>query len=179
MPIRRAHVADAPAIAKVHVDGWRSTYRGLVPDDFLASLSYAQREQLWRRILSESEPDTCVYVAEDQSGTVVGFASGGRECRGDPTYTGELYAIYLLEAYQGQGIGRQLTMAVVNRLIEAGMASLLIWVLAENPARGFYEALGGQPVYHKTVTIGGAQLREVGYGWRQAGVILGRGHAVG
>lgn len=174
MHIRMAQVADAPAIATVHVDSWRSTYRGLVPDDSLASLSYAQRDQFWRTILSEPAPASFVYVAEDERGTIVGFASGGRERSGDPTYTGELYAIYLLAAYQGQGIGRRLMIAVVTRLIEAGLPSLLLWVLADNPARRFYEALGGQLVYEKTVTIGGAQLREVGYGWREARVIIGK-----
>lgn len=173
MHIRTATVADAPSIAKVHVESWRSTYRGIVPNEFLDSLSYVQRERLWRDILSEPVPDTFVFVAEDESGTIVGFVSGGRERSGDTTYTGELYAIYLLEAYQRQGIGRQLTIALVRRLIEAGVSSLLLWVLAENPSRRFYEALGGQPVYEKTVTIGGAPLIEVGYGWREAGVITG------
>lgn len=123
--------------------------------------------------MSEPVPDTFVLVAEDESGTIVGFVSGGRERSGDTTYTGELYAIYLLEPFQGQGIGRQLTVALVRSLIEAGIPSLLLWVLAENPSRRFYEALGGQPVYEKMVTIGGTPLLEVGYGWREARAIIG------
>jgi len=43
---------------------------------------------------------------------------------------------------------------------------MLVWVLAENPACSFYAALGGQQVYEKTETIGGASLVEVAYGWR-------------
>jgi hypothetical protein len=61
---------------------------------------------------------------------------------------------------------------LVHRLIQDGVTALLLWVLAENPARKFYERLGGQPVYEKTVTIGGVPLIEVAYGWRDAQALL-------
>jgi GNAT superfamily N-acetyltransferase len=157
----------------VHVDSWRTTYQGIVPSDFLARLSYTKREQLWHTILSRSTPNVFVYVAADASGNIVGFASGGPERSGKTTYIAELYAVYLLQAYQGQGIGRRLMATVVKRLIEAGMTSLLLWVLADNPSRRSYETLGGQPVYEKAVTIGGVPLLEVGYGWQDARTLSG------
>jgi GNAT superfamily N-acetyltransferase len=168
MYIRTANVDDAAAIATVHVDSWRTTYKGIVPDDFLARLSYAQREQFWRQVLTEPGSASFVYVADNGHGQVVGFVSGGPERSGDTLYTGELYAIYLLASYQGQGLGRQLSSTLVTRLLQEGMTALLLWVLAANPARQFYERLGGQPVAEKTVTIGGVSLLEVAYGWRDA-----------
>ena len=135
MPIRMATAHDAAAIAKVHVESWRTTYKGIVPDDFLAHLSYARREQFWRQVLTEPGSRTIVYVAEDAQGTVIGFASGGPERSGDPVYTGELYAIYLLAQHQGLGIGRQLVMPLAHHLWQGGMGGLLLWVLAANPAR--------------------------------------------
>jgi GNAT superfamily N-acetyltransferase len=163
---------DAAAIARVHVDSWRTTYRGLVSEDFLAALSYERREHMWHDILAPSHGSTFVYVAEDPWGQVVGFASGGPERSGHPLYTGELYAIYILQDHQRRGIGRRLLVAIVRRLIQAGMASLLVWVLSDNPARRFYETLGGQYVFDKQVSIGDAQLVEVAYGWRDAGVLV-------
>ena len=171
MYIRTATVDDAAAIATVHVESWRTTYKGIVPADFLARLSYEQREQFWRQVLTEPGGAGFVYVADDGHGQVVGFVSGGPERSGDTLYTGELYAIYLLAPYQGQGIGRQLASTLVTRLIQEGMTALLLWVLAANPARKFYERLGGQPVYEKMVTIGGVPLLEVAYGWRDASII--------
>ena len=106
MRIRAAQPPDAAAIATVHVDSWRTTYKDIVPDDVLAALSYEQRTHMWRHILSQSLPTSFVFVAEAPSGQVIGFASGGPERGGDPDYTGELYAIYLLEAYQRHGLGR-------------------------------------------------------------------------
>jgi hypothetical protein len=45
------------------------------------------------------------------------------------------------------------------------MPSMLVWVLAENYARGFYERLGGALVGEQEITLGGVALREVAYGW--------------
>lgn len=168
MNIRTANVHDAAAIAKVHVECWLTTYKGIVPDDFLASISYEQREQLWRQVLRDPTRSRFVYVAEDEGGSIVGFVSGGRERRRDTLYTAELDAIYLLAPYQRQGIGRRLAVNLVNGLIQEGMTALLVWVLAGNPARRFYERIGGQLVYEKTAAIGEVSLTEVAYGWRDA-----------
>jgi hypothetical protein len=82
MPIREAGITDAATIARVHVDSWRTTYVGIVPIDYLAGLSYEQREEKWRRILSMPAGLECVYVAEDATGNVIGFACGGPERSG-------------------------------------------------------------------------------------------------
>ena len=165
MQIRSAHVNDADDLARVHVDSWRVAYKGIVPDEHLASLSYEKRARRWRESLSNADSAAFVYVAQDDNGTVVGFAGGGPERDGDPNYTGELYAIYLHPDYLRRGIGRQLTQTVARRLIEMDLSSMLVWVLAQNASRPFYEALGGKYLYEKPIEIGGANLIEVAYGW--------------
>ena len=172
MRIREATVADAAAMSRVHVDSWRTTYPGIVPDEHLASLDVKEREGRWRVILDAVSQDF-TYVAESQEGEIVGFAGGGPESSGDSQYRGELYTIYLFEEYQRRGIGRQLTEAVVIRLVASGMRSMLTWVLTENfPARRFYEALGGRFVREQDITIGGASLVEVAYGWKDISVLI-------
>jgi GNAT superfamily N-acetyltransferase len=163
--IRAATPDDAAAIAHMHVAGWRTTYRGIVPDDVLADLSEEQRARGWARRLRDPARTEFVYVAEDATGRVIGFASGGPEREGDPVYTGELYAIYLLAGEQGKGIGGRLFRQVAARLAADGHAAMLLWVLAENPACRFYAAMGGQPVREKPVEMGGVTLRELAYGW--------------
>jgi len=163
--IREATAADAPAIARVHVESWRTTYRGIVPDDVLANLSVERRARGWAERLGKPGGPEFVYVAEDDTEAVVGFASGGPEREGDRRYTGELYAIYLLADQQGKGIGRQLARIVAERLATMGHDAMLVWVLAANPARHFYAALGGLPVREKAITMGDVSLTEVAYGW--------------
>ncbi len=162
--IREAPPADAHGIARVHVDSWRTTYRGIVPDAFLRTLSYENREATWIRILAARHSQV-VFVAEDEHGEVIGFASGGPERSRDPVYTGELYAIYLLDASHGQGVGRRLMGAVANWLADKRLTALLVWVAADNPARRFYETLGGTRIRAKQETIGGTEIKEIAYGW--------------
>jgi hypothetical protein len=71
--IRVATVQDAGAIARVHVESWQTTYVGIVPEAYLASLDVVQREGSWREWLTL---DVDVFVAE-MDGEVVGFIGGG------------------------------------------------------------------------------------------------------
>jgi GNAT superfamily N-acetyltransferase len=164
--IREASQADAAAIAGVHVASWRATYPGIVPQDYLDSLSTDQRRSDWHRILSDTVSPWSFYVAENDDREVVGFAGGGPERTGGRTYAGEMGAVYVLEDYQRLGIGRRLTAAVAGQLLRQGLASMLVWVLADNPFRAFYEALGGKPAGERRIVLGGAELTEVSYGWR-------------
>ena len=164
--IREATIADAGAIATVHVASWRTTYPGIVPDEHLASLDVEDRKRRWRLIFDAAGEDF-TYVAETQGGEIVGFAGGGPESTGDPVYRGELFFVYLLQTHQRKGIGRQLTAVIARRLIDADFHSMLLWVLEGNtPSRRFYEALGGVCAREQPITIGGASLIEVAYGWR-------------
>ena len=165
MHITEAEIADAAAIAKVHVDSWRTTYTGIVPADYLARLAYEQREQIWHGTLSAPLGLEFVYVVKDKAGNVIGFASGGPERSGQKKYKGELFALYLSDQYQRQGIGSQLVSCVAKKLTQQGIQSMLVWVLEDNPSRRFYEALGGNLVSKQQIIIGGAALTEVAYGW--------------
>ncbi len=164
--IRPARVEDAPGIARVHVDSWRTTYRGLVPEAVLANLSYQTREDMWRNGLSDSERKNYDYVAVDDQGHIVGFVTGGPLRDGDPSYESELHAIYLLQEAQGQGIGRRLMLTFVERLLQSGVTSMLLWVFADNTARQFYEAMGGQAIQSQPLEVGGVELQEVAYSWK-------------
>ncbi|MDE2860273.1 MAG: GNAT family N-acetyltransferase [Chloroflexota bacterium] len=165
--IRAANPADAGSIARVHIDSWRTTYAGVVPAEYLASLSYQRRESGWSKVFTANEPARSIFVAETEGSDVVGFANGGPEREGDSTYRGELYAIYILQEHQNRGLGRHLVSAVTQRLLADGFSSMLVWVLEDNHrARRFYESLGGEQVGRKSVEIGGADLVEVSYGWK-------------
>lgn len=165
--IREATIEDAPAIARVHIESWRTTYGGIVPEDYIGKFARDERERVWRKILDDPARRQFVCVAEAEDGRLVGFVSGGA-ARGEANgFSGEVYAIYILDAHQRRGIGRRLTAALGRRLLRAGYDSMLIWVLAANPARDFYAALGGAIVAEKPAEIPGAdELIEVAYGWK-------------
>jgi GNAT superfamily N-acetyltransferase len=160
--IRPAAYGDAAAIAHVHVTSWKTTYVGIVPDTFLAALNSDVRAQEWQEHLAAATATT--FVAEDNTG-VFGFSCGGRIREQVGEYDGELYAIYLLRERQQQGVGRSLIQTLAVELRAAGMNSMLVWVLEANPAISFYERLGATKVAQKIIQIGGADLRELAFGW--------------
>ena len=105
----------------------------------------------------------------------MGFAYGGSEREGDTTYLGELYAIYQIQAHQRRGLGRRLVSGVALSLLDYEFSSMLLWALEDNyRARRFYESLEGERVSRKTISIGGRDLVEVSYGWRDiSGLVVG------
>jgi len=164
--IREATTADAPAIARVHIESWRTTYSGILPDAYIGKFVRDERERVWCKILDDPARRRFVCVAADEDGTIVGFVSGG-PARGEANgFAGELYAIYLLDAHERRGIGRRLTAALARRLLRAEMPSMLVWVLAANRARDFYAVLGGVKIAEKPAEIPGAELTEIAYGWK-------------
>jgi ribosomal protein S18 acetylase RimI-like enzyme len=169
--IREAHAADAPSIARVHVDCWRTSYSGLVPDSLLDRLDYAERERQWSATLAQQRATTLVA---EEGGQIVGFASCGPDRSGNPEYRSELYAIYVLADRQRRGFGKELFLSAARRLQDRGYESMLLWVLEQNPSRGFYDKLGGVVVGKKEERFGEAMLAEVAYGF-ELRKVTGRG----
>jgi GNAT superfamily N-acetyltransferase len=161
--VRLARSEDASALAEVLIATWRSTYRGIVPDAFLDELSVDASTERWKSSLSENESHT--YVAEDEAG-VFGFASGGKLREPLAEYDGELWALYVSDAGHRRGTGRELVHAVAGHLVESGYQSMLVWVLQQNPAVGFYRRIGGKAVSGKMIEIGGVALPDLALGWK-------------
>jgi ribosomal protein S18 acetylase RimI-like enzyme len=115
-----------------------------------------------------------VFIAEDDSKKIVGFAICGRDRDNDPTYEGEVIGLYILQSVQRRGIGKQLILSAVKDLKSRGFNSMIVWVLADNASRHFYEKLGGEHVHTRNITVGGKQFQEYGYGWKDLDSMLNR-----
>jgi len=147
--IREAVADDAPGVARVVIDTWRTAYADLMPSELLASLDLAEREAALRRALGPSDDGRATFVAErdgpgEPGGRVIGFASVG-PCRDEDASEGEgeLYALNVLPEHWGTGLGAELLARASRRLEELGCAPVSLWVLSENArARRFYEREG-------------------------------------
>jgi L-amino acid N-acyltransferase YncA len=172
MKIRLATPADAMDIANIHVETWRTTYRGMMPDSLLDNLSLATRGNFWLGYLNNPPEGAFVYVAEDDAGNIAGFANAGPPRPEVKDFAGELYALYILKEQQGKGTGRALMQATARDLEARGVKSMMLWVFKENePSRRFYEALGGQLLDELQFEISGVPLTAVGYGWHDISVL--------
>lgn len=162
--IRPATRDDLLALAAIRRRSWQATYRGVVPDAVLDGMS--DRRSAHTMVRGTRSPLEAVLLAEGPDGTPLGYAWVGPHREGLPGHGGEIYELYLEPAAQGQGIGRQLLVAAIWALVERGLQPVVVWVLAANPARRFYEACGGEPLVRDTVKIGGRTLRRIALSWR-------------
>jgi GNAT superfamily N-acetyltransferase len=163
--IRRATADDAPFIAQVRIDGWRTTYRGLVPDAYLDAMEVEPSTAMWARVLEAGSDIASVFVAT-RGGEVIGFSAGN--ALKEPRYgaDSELTAVYLRREFQRAGIGQRLVGAVVDAERARGATGMIAWTIAGNKgARRFYESLGGDLVVEQPFQWDGMDLVEAGYVW--------------
>ncbi len=140
--VRAPRIADVPAIAHVHVEGWRQTYRGLMSDEILDDPTFhGRRERMWQAILADPQyADRSVAVAEVDE-RIVGVAMAGPPSDEDATWERQLYVLYLLDDHHGSGAGIDLMSAAIPEA-----ASAALWVADPNPrAQAFYRKVGFLP----------------------------------
>ena len=112
-----------------------------MPDEYLDSLSSADRAASWTTALARRRDRGPVLVAEHEGGGVVGFASVGTSP--DPRGAGELFALNVDPDQWGRGAGRALLEASCHQLVDLGFDRAVLWVLPDNQrARRLYEAAG-------------------------------------
>jgi ribosomal protein S18 acetylase RimI-like enzyme len=169
--LRKATKNDASGIATVHVRSWQETYQGIINQDYLDSLKMEDRKLLWEKGLSESADTSPVFVTVNPEGEIVGFASFGKERSGHFKADGELYAIYILKEYQREKLGLRLLRAGLDDLLKKDYESMLVWVLADNESRKFYESLQPQKAGEEVVKIAGKEYIEVAYMWSDLGLL--------
>lgn len=173
--VRRARAADAIAIAAVHVAVWRSTYAGILPDDYLARLSVPRQAAHYDAAIRAGG---CVYVASasgadmppGSGARVIGFATAGRArmsafVNGRPLAEGEIETLYVLDDWRDRGIGRRLMRAAAGQLAASGCRSVFLWVLRDNPSRWFYQRLGGKTVAEAPIVVGGEMVMQTAFVW--------------
>ncbi len=170
MIIRRAVLEDAKGIAEVHVQSWQETYKGIVDQAYLDNLKVEERYRRWKAGLASKSDSEPTYVAESNEGRIIGFASFGPERTKKYGVDGELYAIYLLENYKGRKVGTALFQAGINELVKT-YSSILVWVLAENKSKLFYEKFHPEKADEVEIEIAGNKHKEIAYVWQDIEVL--------
>jgi ribosomal protein S18 acetylase RimI-like enzyme len=150
--IRRARAQDGPALARFHTAAWNDAYRGLVPDETIDAWTPDRRERQWSAWLASDEHVALVAERQDE---LLGLALAGWNENPAFTHRAKLVALYVRNDCQGSGIGRALVAAAAKHLTARGYAKMSLYVLHSNPARGFYERLGGIHLGDREVEIDG------------------------
>jgi GNAT superfamily N-acetyltransferase len=163
--IRLASPHDAAEIARVNHETWAATYKGILDDATILSRSLEEQVKIWQHQLGAPNPSEIRYVAE-VDGMIVGYVGGGRNPDMHSPYHSELFGIYVLHDYQKKGLGQALVKTIAGALKDMGHASMLVWIMRENPFRRFYVKLGAHLLdQHRDIDYSGKTVTVVCYGW--------------
>lgn len=138
--VRKATLDDVEGICRVCAAGWRATYAGLVPHDYIEEViaEFYTPDRVRSDIETAGPTDTGWLVAVED-GQVVGAGGGGITSPG----VGEIFILYVDPERRGQGIGTLLLDEILKRLKEFGAREVWVSVMKGND-KGipFYEARG-------------------------------------
>jgi len=157
LAVRPATVGDVPAMARVHVQSWRETYRGLMPDSVLDDPHLVgAREQFWAAALTDPRYAQNRAAVAELDGELIGVAMSGPVLEAGPGQR-QLYVLYVLSSAFGSGAGPALLDAVLD-----AEESAMLWVADPNPrAQAFYRRHGFEADGAEASTFGVREVRMV------------------
>ncbi|MDR0880134.1 MAG: GNAT family N-acetyltransferase [Clostridioides sp.] len=138
---------DLDAIGNIYADSWKYAYKGIVPQEYLDTLSGSR----WKEFLTNSNGDSIVVI---DNGKYIGTAAISESRDEDMPGWGEINTIYLLPEYFGKGYSKPLFEYAINELLKKGFKDIYLWVFDKNArARGFYEKNGFQKTCDMTSSV--------------------------
>jgi N-acetylglutamate synthase-like GNAT family acetyltransferase len=166
MNIREANLNDAEGIASVQVKAWQSAYDGVMPKEYLDTLSIKEKTGEWSRSLAKENPGICLVI--EINNKIIGFCVFGPARDNDLKMcnAGELVALNILPNYWSKGYGSEILKFILAESKEKKWEALYLWVLKKNMrARSVYEHYDflqeGKEKIEKNLT--GHKLHEIRY----------------
>ena len=143
MKIRETQLTDAKAIAELHTNSWRITYKNALKADYLKDIVPSERRSVWLQRLSEPKVNQFVVVAEID-GKIIGFACvfAGE----NPDLDSYFDNLHVSPLHQSKGIGKMLLEKAAQYCFrQAPGSGLYLLVNQDNiKAKFFYEACGAK-----------------------------------
>ena len=141
--IRRKEQKDCEGVAHVVTVAWNETYKGIVPDYFLEELKnneHGRAERAHERFDKENRYQFVLEIDNE----IVGFVNFGISEDEQFENCGEIFALYIIKKYKGNGFGKKLVEEAIKELKELGCDKMIIACLKGNPSNEFYKHIGGK-----------------------------------
>ena len=167
---------DIPRLCEIYVAARRAGEEKIIPQTYLDALTPETYIEKWQGWTNDNAQCLCAFEGDH----LIGFTAFGNvhtRPAGDrgivPTYSAEIFAIYVDPAHWGKGAGKLLLREAGKTLQEGRHNGIILWVLKDNErAVDFYLKYGGQKVGKQKVEIGGRTVIESAIAWRPLTKIL-------
>lgn len=169
MIFRAAIDQDRETVISLHVAISRDAYSKILPHGYLRDTMPHEKSELWRRRFAYlDDPNTQITVMEQQ-GEVMGFLCF--QFDHEVQFGTYLHNLYVAKNVRGVGYARTLIRAGINGFSAARleMPVHLVAFAANEPARRFYDRLGGTIIEHSMrARAGSPPIKVVRYQWQNA-----------
>jgi len=157
--IREANIKDIEDISKIVTNGWKTTYRGIIDNEYLDNLSYLDNSPKIEKHLMENK----IYVHENcNSKALDGIIAIGDARTEKNNSLAEIYSLYVNLENRGKKIGTKLIECVKENVASLGKKGILVYCLAQNKkAINFYEKTGARPIGTRCKKINNKDVEEV------------------
>ncbi len=140
MLIRNATVSDICSIAELYVSNHKSTYRGLVSDEYLDNLTVDSAVIKWSEYLSDKKNRIWVAFEND---TFFGFLASKPDSTSKKIWY--IDSLHICESARGKGTGTSLIKTVGQYALASGYGKMSVCVVKGNDsAKKLYMKLGAR-----------------------------------
>ncbi len=163
---RETVLRDIAEVKRVWLQSYKTTYSEPFSQSNLDSRTLGKYIGNLKQSFTQENlgNDQYLFVAELETGKMVGYAYCGRNIYPDIEFDSVLYELYLLKEYQGHKIGSELFNRSKSRLFEQGYQTMFLWCVEEIPSCKFYDKKLGERV--KIKPRNGNDPPEIGFVWR-------------
>lgn len=175
LTIRLATSQDAETIALLHIENWRNTYRGMMPDGYLDGPIVEERRSFWKNRLSPSAHEQQLVLIAERSQKPAGFACVLVDK--EPEWGACLDNLHVLPQSRRSGIGRALFLEAAQWVLRSKPGwPIHLWVFEGNgDARCFYDSLGGRIIMTKNrQVLEGVWAQSCLYLWKDLNALTGK-----
>ena len=139
--LRTAILSDYLAIAALHTESWRKTYRGILSNKFLEETVEKELLKKWYKRLS-LPPTNQVVTLAIQNDTIIGFSC--IYLNENEMYGTLLDNLHVAMNSQKLGVGKSLIIKCAKEILKkTNNPKMYLWVFDENiNAKNVYERLG-------------------------------------
>ena len=163
--IREATLEDIPEVAKLHVDSWNKTYKGIIEQEHLDNMKNNLDKRI-ERMKNEFNLRKMIVVILDNEIVAFSEFTFTNEFSKDLDIDCELCGLYVKNEYLGKGIGSKVFDYVKSIFVENNKMKMGLWCVKENNnAINFYIKKGGTQVKEKPFTLAGKDYSELAFAY--------------
>ena len=157
LTLRPAVPEDAPILAHIHTEAWKSAFGGILSPEALAQATNPEEAQAMHAFVLEHQLAHVSLQCID--GTPQGMTAWSENRDNLGCDTAELICIHSLPQFWGHGYGAHMIQHALEEAKHAGYVRLVLWVFEGNErARRFYEKHGFHLTERKQENLGATEV---------------------